>query len=321
MLYWRLQQRKTFTFWKDLADFLELDESNRKEILENTNFPLQLPYRLAEKIKKNCLKDPVLLQFLPIKQESISKLGFVSDPVGDALSQKCPKLLHKYEGRVLLITTSACAMHCRYCFRRNFPYDTTPSSFENEIAYIKNDSSIHEVILSGGDPLSLSNAHLRNLLFALCDIPHIQIIRFHSRFPIGIPERIDEEFLNILKSCSKQIIFVLHCNHKQELDSDIFSALKKIQCLGIPILNQSVLLKGINDSIEVLSDLFRSLAYHGIIPYYLHQLDKAIGTSHFETSEDTGKYLIEELTKILPGYCIPKYVKELSQESSKHRIL
>ncbi|MEI8329423.1 MAG: KamA family radical SAM protein [Chlamydiia bacterium] len=318
---WRVELRKNFTDWAILAAFLELDEANRAKIIKRSHFPLNLPYRLAAKAKKNDLEDPILKQFIPTVEEDLIIEGFIEDPVGDKLSRKCSKLLHKYNARALLVSTSACAMHCRYCFRRNFDYEQADKSFTQELEIIKNDPSIQEIILSGGDPLSLSNEALGALLDQLDGIEHIKMIRFHSRFPLGIPERIDEQFLALLTTVSKQIFFVIHCNHTAELDEQVLAALKKIQRLGIPLLNQSVLLKGVNDDLTTMKALLQKLIENGILPYYLHQLDRAQGTAHFETSEDLGKELIQELTKVLPGYAIPRYVREQQGEPSKTRIL
>lgn len=318
---WREIQRKNFTKKHDLIQFLELEPKHLEAIIEMPHFPLNMPYRLAQKVTKNTLEDPILKQFLPLSEELIQKEGFLCDPVGDGPSRKCAKLLHKYQKRALLITTSACAMHCRYCFRRNFPYENQDKTFLEELSLIKEDISIEEIILSGGDPLSLSDEVLGGLIKNLEEIPHIKKIRFHSRFPIGIPERIDETFLNTLESCSKQIIFVIHCNHPKELDSDVLHALKKIQKLGIPVLNQAVFLKGINDDFETLKELLSTLTDHGILPYYLHQLDKAEGASHFEVPKEKGLSLLQELAACLPGYAIPKYVQEIAGKSSKTPIL
>jgi KamA family protein len=208
-------------------------------------------------------------------------------------------------------------MHCRYCFRRNFSYENADKTFLQELEIIKNDPTIHEIILSGGDPLSLQSEILGDLLDQLSGISHIKTIRFHTRFPIGIPERIDSELLRIFSTCSKQIIFVIHCNHVRELDDEVIVRLKSIQKMGIPVLNQSVLLQGVNDSLSSMKQLLEGLIAVGIIPYYLHQLDKAQGTAHFQTSEETGIELISELRKSLPGYAIPRYAKEIAGEASK----
>lgn len=318
-LLWRQIWRKNFTTWEKFAEFLLLDETNRLEILKHPNFSLSIPLRLAKKIEKNCLSDPILLQFLPLQKEALQLPGFVKDPVGDLCSQKEGKLLHKYQGRVLLICTSVCAMHCRYCFRQNFNYAVQDKSFIDELKLIEEDETISEVILSGGDPLSLSDEMLQKLLKSISQIPHIKRIRFHTRFPIGIPERITESFLSLL-DLPQQIWFVVHVNHFLELDDDVLSALKRIQKLGIPVLCQSVLLKGVNDSLDVLKTLSEKLVDNGILPYYLHQLDRVQGAAHFEVDAIEGRHLIQNLTKQLSGYAVPKYVREISGEPNKTAI-
>ena len=216
--------------------------------------------------------------------------------------------------------TSACAMHCRYCFRKNYPYETADKHYENELESLRQDETIQEIILSGGDPLSLSNESLDQLLSRLQEIPHIKRIRFHSRFPIGIPERIDEEFLQLLKKFTFQFWFIVHVNHPVELDEDVLNALSHIRKLGVPVLNQAVLLKGVNDQEAILEALFRKLANHGIFAYYLHQLDKVQGSAHFEVSKERGLELIRHLEQSLPGYAVPKYVQEIQGEPSKTGI-
>ncbi len=312
---WRQIQLQNFTNWEKLLQFLEF--SDHSFILKNPKFPLNLPFRLASKIEKNNINDPILKQFLPSLLELEEKKGFTLDPVQDGVFRKENKLLHKYEGRALLVCTSACAMHCRYCFRKNFDYDTKEKSFEKELELIRADTSLAEIILSGGDPLSLSNERLEALLKELSSIAHIKKIRFHSRFPIGIPERIDEELLHILEKMRPQIVFIIHTNHPKELDADIFTALKKLQKLGILLLNQSVLLKDVNNNVATLKELSEKLTDQGILPYYLHQLDKVAGSSHFEVDPDQGAILIKKLMAILPGYAVPKYVQEMPGEAHK----
>ena len=316
---WRQIQKKTFTSWEKLFAFLELDASYKEQIIEVKHFPLNLPFRLASKIEKNTWDDPLLKQFLPTKDELIVSDEDLLDPVGDDKARKCAKLLHKYTARALLVT-SACAMHCRYCFRRNFPYETHNKSFDEELKVIQNDTTLSEIILSGGDPLSLSNKELGKLLSDLSNTAHIKKIRFHTRFPIGIPERIDDEFPEILSKVPKQIIFVVHINHPKELDEEVIKALKNIMGLGIPVINQSVLLRGINDNICIMQELLEALTNAGIIPYYLHQLDRAEGASHFAVAEDEGLKMIAQLTERLPGYAIPRYVKEIAGDRSKRAI-
>lgn len=314
---WKQILRQNFTHVEKLADYLELTVEQRNQLLLRPNFSINLPLRLAQKIAKSDLNDPILKQFLPVIAENEISLEYLSDPVGDSQCRKSEKLLHKYEGRVLLVCTSACAMHCRYCFRQNFDYDVSTKGYENELKIIAEDSTINEVILSGGDPLSLDNRLLEDLLSGLETIPHIVKVRFHTRFPIGIPERIDFDFLSLLKGSRLQFWFVIHANHPRELDDDVLAALKRIQCLGIPVLNQSVLLKGVNDQAEILIELSNKLVNHGISPYYLHQLDRVVGAARFEVSDDDGRKLISLMTAVLPGYAVPKYVREIHGMPSK----
>ncbi len=315
-MLWRDIQRTNFRKLSCLAAFLELDP---KALSQNPRFSLNLPKRLAKKMAKQTLQDPLVRQFVPLPEEEKVIPGYSLDPVQDASFCKASKLLQKYEGRALLLTNSACAMHCRYCFRQNFDY--APNlEYTEEIALIQKDPSLQEVILSGGDPLSLSDRILKQLLDSLSAIPHIKLIRFHTRFPIGIPERIDSSFLHLLENCSKQIVFVIHANHPNEFDHDVFAALKSVQKLGIPVLLQSILLKDINDDFLTLKHLLENSAYNGIIPYYLHQLDKVSGAAHFDVPIERGKMLIEKLRKSLPGYAIPSYVQEVPGEKSKTLI-
>ncbi len=314
---WKKILKENFTSLKELAAFLELDEAQEKELIQNKHFPLLLPRRLAAKIQKQTLADPILRQFVPLRAELERNEGFAKDPVGDDKAACTAKYLKKYEGRALLLLTQACAMHCRFCFRQNYPYAPLQSGFEEELQLIREDATLKEIILSGGDPLSLNNSQLNALFVQLSSIEHIKRIRFHTRFPIGIPERIDTEFLEILARYPKQIWFIIHCNHPKELDEDVLLSLKNIQKLGIPVLNQHVLLKGVNDSLETLQALYEKLSDNGIFPYYLHQLDRVEGAAHFEVPPIEGKQLIEELIKRLSGYAIPKYVQEIAGQPSK----
>lgn len=320
MMNWRQVQRTNFTSVEALADYLEFSEVNREQLINSPGFILNLPFRLASKIQKNCLDDPLFRQFVPLAEEKASTLGFIKDPVGDMRVQCTPKLLRKYQGRALIVTTSACAMHCRYCFRKNYPYEIADKTFDEELAVLQADSSIEEVILSGGDPLSLSNERLKELLDRIEQIPHIRKIRFHTRFPVGIPERLDEEFLSLIANRKCQVWFVVHINHPKELDDEVIHALSNVRQVGVPVLNQAVLLKGVNDSEVVLEELFRLLTNHGIFAYYLHQLDKVEGSAHFEVAEARGEALIQHLRETLPGYAVPKYVKEISGEKSKTQV-
>ncbi len=320
MIPWRQIQRENFNQWKPLVDFLELDAENAREVLQKCDFPLNLPRRLAEKIEKNNLDDPILRQFVPLRDEMVVQNDFCSDPVGDGPAQKTGKLLQKYVGRALLLCSSSCAMHCRFCFRQKFPYETEQKLFVPELDAIAQDCTMEEIILSGGDPLSLSDQVLGDLLQDLSSITHVQRIRFHTRFPIGIPERIDTSFLDILARTKTQIIFTVHVNHPRELDEEVIEGLKKVQKLGIPVLNSAVLLKGVNDNLLTLKTLLETLINVGIIPYYLNQLDQVQGSAHFKVEEETGLQLIEQLRTCLPGYAIPRYIREIAGQPSKTLI-
>ncbi len=311
---WRTVQKQNFTNATQLAEFLQLDPSS---LLAKPKFPLNIPRRLALKMKKGCLEDPIFKQFVPSNNETIGRASDCLDPVSDQDFKLSERLLKKYPRRALLMPTSSCAMHCRYCFRQNYPYEKSHGSFEKELRLLKEDPSIYEVILSGGDPLSLSDRVLGDLISGLEAIPHLKLLRFHTRFPIGIPERIDQSFLELLENCRMQVVFIIHCNHPRELDEDVLRALKEVQKLGIPVLNQAVLLKGINDSPETLEALFEKLVFHGIMPYYLHQLDRVSGSSHFEVDQKEGKALISALRERMPGYAVPYHVKEIPHRNCK----
>jgi EF-P beta-lysylation protein EpmB len=314
---WRQVQRENFSRFEPLADFLGLSLDLKKKILQKSRFSLNVPRRLANKIAKNTLDDPILRQFVPLEEELLPFPDFVPDPVQDEMFRQTKKIIHKYKGRALILASSACAMHCRFCFRQNFPYETEEKGFEEELNYIRGDESLIEIILSGGDPLSLSESSLANLFQSLEKIPHLKRIRFHSRFPIGIPERIDSSFLELLSSCSKQIFFVIHCNHPKELDSDVVKALKKIQYLAIPVLNQSTLLKGVNDDEKTLLDLSETLLETGISPYYLHELDQVEGAGHFAVPRGRSQELVRYLQANLSGFGVPRLVREISGQASK----
>lgn len=307
---WRQIQAQNVRSFSELAKHLSIEADF------NPTFPVNIPRRLVNKMEKGNPNDPLFLQFVPQKLEGLP-VG-IDDPVGDLAARQTRCLLHKYQGRALLTVTSACAMHCRYCFRKEFPY-FNGGSFSEELCVIKNDPSIREVILSGGDPLSLSDKNLGRLLSDLDAITHIKLIRFHSRFPIGIPERITASFLSLLETRA-QVWFVVHINHPRELDDDVIAGLKKIQKCGVPVLNQSVLLRGVNDTFEVHKELLEKLIMAGIQPYYLHQLDPVTGSLHFEVPVEEGLELIDRLRAALPGYAIPEYVQEIAGATSKSPI-
>ncbi len=307
--------KKPFTNINKLITFLKLDKKNQKLILTNPLFPILIPYHIAKKIKKNDISDPLFKQFVPSIEEEIDSPLYSLDPLSES-SFKTNNLIKKYKNRALLICSTICAMNCRFCFRKFFD-KINFTEFTDELNFIKKDTSIEEVILSGGDPLSLSDASLHNLLTKLDEIFHIKRIRFHTRFILGYPKRINSQLIKILKKIKKPIIFVFHINHPIEIDAKVIKAIKKLKKINCLLLNQGVLLKGVNDSYDVLNYLNTLLLEIGIVPYYLHQLDKIKGSCHFEVPIEKGKKIIELMYENQSGYMVPKYVQEIAGKKSK----
>ena len=257
--------------------------------------------------------DPLLLQVLPLARESEQMPGYSEDPLRERDTNPVPGLIHKYHGRVLLIASPACAVHCRYCFRRHFPYDeNTPSrtDWDQALDYIRQRSDIKEVILSGGDPLALNDKRLDTLIQAIAAIDHVTTLRFHSRLPVVLPARITPRFVNMLQALDKDVVFVIHSNHPAELGSALHEAMSRLRAAGVTLLNQTVLLRGVNDDAHALAKLSRGLFNSGVLPYYLHQLDRVEGAAHFEVSDDQARRLHRALLEQLPGYLVPRLVRE-----------
>ena len=308
-----------------LLEYLELDAPEYiDKIQANSQFSMLVPVSYANKMKKGDWKDPLLQQVLPLKQEEIETEGFVSDPVGDLKAEISPGVLHKYQGRILIVTTGACPVHCRYCFRREFPYlDSTShkAHWQNTLSKITNDNSISEVIFSGGDPLMLTDSRLKRMCTDIASIPHVKTIRFHTRVPIFVPERITTEFLTWLRALNVNKVMVIHCNHSNELDDQVGDVLVALRNHGVTLLNQAVLLNGINDTVVAQKSLLQRLFSFHVLPYYLHQLDKVKGSAHFEVDKRKALELVEKLKMELPGYLIPRLVEELSGKRSKQSIV
>lgn len=285
-----------------------------------TQFPLKVTQSYINKMRYGDPDDPLLRQVFPLIDESFKHADFVQDPVGDHQAISSPGVLQKYHGRALLLVTGACAIHCRYCFRRHFPYsDSNPLAQQGQetLTQLAADDSITEVILSGGDPLALSDNKLESLINDLEQIPHIKRLRIHTRLPIVLPERITEGLLSILSKTRLTTVMVVHANHANELAEDVEFALKQLAENKVQLLNQSVLLKGINDSSDELAALSERLFEFGVLPYYLHLLDPVEGASHFDVNETDGIALISQLRTQLPGYLVPRLVRELQGEVSK----
>lgn len=315
---WQQELSEGFSNLHELCDYLNISPVNT--LLTSVGFPLRVPREFVDRMEKGNINDPLLKQILPIADENITAYGFSNDPVGDINAATETGVIHKYQGRVLLITTGGCAINCRYCFRKNFPYSDfqlSAQKLDQAIQYIQTNKDISEVILSGGDPLLLNDQKLFSLIHHLEKIAHLKRIRIHSRIPIVLPSRITNRFCTELSSINKQIVLVVHSNHQNELNSSVESACKKIKDSHITLLNQSVLLKGINDDAQQLCRLSEKLFDFGITPYYLHLLDKATGTSHFEVEQNIAIALMDRIKRELPGYLVPKLVREESGAANK----
>ena len=284
------------------------------------HFPLRVPRSFVARMRPGDPEDPLLRQVLPLAAELADEAGYVADPVGERSARRAHGLLQKYRGRALLITTATCAVHCRYCFRREFPYTEQSSDaprWSEALAEIRADTSLEEIILSGGDPLSLSNARLESLTRALAGIAHVRRIRVHTRQPVVLPSRVDEGLMQWLRASVLPTVLVLHVNHPNELDAELTAACGRLRATGVTLLNQSVLLAGINDDVAVLSELSRRLFEAGVLPYYLHALDRVRGAAHFAVADERAQALAGQLAAHLPGYLVPRLVREVAGAPAK----
>ncbi|AHE99041.1 EF-P beta-lysylation protein EpmB [Thioalkalivibrio paradoxus] len=282
-------------------------------------FRTLVPESYLARMRRGDPRDPLLLQVLPQNAEVIERPGFLADPVGDRGALAAPGLLHKYAGRVLLVTTGACAIHCRYCFRREFPYGELQASrdWDDALTYIRAHTGITEVILSGGDPLALPDRRLADLVRRLETIDHLRRLRIHTRLPVVLPERVDAGLLAWLGTGRLAHVLVLHANHPREFEAPAGAALAKLRASEVTLLNQAVLLAGVNDDPDTLCELQQAGFAAGVLPYYLHLLDRARGTGHFEVDERRARALHAMLRERLPGYLVPRLVREIAGAPSK----
>jgi EF-P beta-lysylation protein EpmB len=316
---WQKILAQGFARASDLLEFLQLPLLLGSPLAEK-EFRTRVPLSFAKRMQPGNAKDPLLLQVLSTEAELVTPKEYTIDPLGESNANPIPGLIHKYKGRVLLTLTGICAVNCRYCFRRHFPYShNNPGrqGWQKILDYIRNDVSIHEVILSGGDPLLASDALLEELFEGLITIPHLRTVRFHTRIPVVLPERITDSFLSLLKSCPLRKVMVLHCNHAQEIDNEVQLTCEKLSAAGCHLLNQSVLLKGINDEVDTLVELSERLFDCKVLPYYLHVLDKVSGVAHFDLPLKKSIALHKEMQTKLPGYLVPKLAKEEVGKGSK----
>jgi EF-P beta-lysylation protein EpmB len=318
---WKSVMRGAIRSAAELFAELELDPADLPAAVRAAgDFPVVVPRPYLNRIERGNPRDPLLLQVLPAAEESLPAPGFVADPLEESRFSPAPGMLQKYAGRALLVLTGTCAVHCRYCFRRSFPYDERPrnwSDWEPALRRIEEDPTLREVLLSGGDPLSLVDETLERFFSRLDANGRLERIRLHTRLPIVVPQRVTDRLLSLLRSLRAKPVVVVHANHPRELDDETLEALSRLRATGAIVLNQSVLLRGVNDDADVLAALSERLLQAGALPYYLHQMDRVAGAAHFEVPTERGKELHRELLARLPGYAVPRYVRETPGEASK----
>ncbi|KAA8735513.1 EF-P beta-lysylation protein EpmB [Acinetobacter qingfengensis] len=319
---WQSQLNDLITDPFELISLLELspEQLDHQALLANKQFKLRVPRQFVEKIQIGNPHDPLLLQVLPHHLEMQALQGFSLDPLGERDANALPGILHKYKSRLLLTLTGACAIHCRYCFRRHFPYQENLPKEKDWLPikkYLLEHPDVNEIILSGGDPLSVSNEKLARWIQHFEELSQIKTLRIHSRLPVVIPQRIDQDFLDILQNTHLKLVMVVHSNHPQELDQAFDDAMSNLIKKNVMLFNQSVLLKGINDNSLILSDLSYRLFHARVLPYYLHVLDKVSGSGHFLISDIHAQKIYQAILKELPGYLVPKLVREIHGELHK----
>ena len=322
MAAWQKDFGDAFVRISELLHYLEITPKDQEAFLElhGNDFPLRVPRPFAERMQKGNIDDPLLLQVLASPLEQLIAPGFNADPVGDQTRMRSKSMIQKYRGRALIITTGACAIHCRYCFRKSFPYEQqslTPRHTEQLLQEITLDPSLSEIILSGGDPLSLSDDRLSLLIEGIASIPHVSTLRIHTRLPIVIPNRVTPNLLAFLETLPLHKVMVVHANHADELDESVEIKMKALSNTGTLLLNQSVLLRGVNDRADTLVQLSKRLLECGVLPYYLHQLDRIQGSQHFEVTDRKAMDLVKSIRAELPGYLVPRLVREIEGQPSK----
>jgi len=318
---WRRQWRESIRDPRELLAALGLEaHAGRISDAAAAAFPLRVPRAFLARMRHGDPDDPLLRQVLPLRDEEALVPGFSFDAVGDFQARAGAGLLHKYQGRALLVTTGSCAVNCRYCFRRHFPYgeeNAGADRWASAIEYLRADPSITEVLLSGGDPLSLSNERLRELGDALRTVPQLRRLRLHTRLPVVMPARVDATLVEWVGSLPWPVTVVLHANHANEFDAEVDAACARLRSAGATLLNQAVLLRGVNDSVEALAQLSERGFEGGVLPYYLHQLDRVQGAAHFEVPDEIALELHAGLAARLPGYLVPRLVREIPGEPGK----
>jgi EF-P beta-lysylation protein EpmB len=320
---WRELWRDAITDAGELLEAVGLAHLADRLPAGDAGFALRVPRGFVARMRQGDARDPLLLQVLPQLAELDQVPGFTADAVGDLAAREAQGVLHKYRGRALLIASGSCAVNCRYCFRRHFPYGeeiAAAGQWRQALAHLQADPSISELILSGGDPLALATPKLEELGRGLAGLPHVTRLRIHTRLPVVLPERVDAPFLAWLEALPLQKVVVLHANHANEFDPGVDAACADLRRAGATLLNQSVLLRGINDQVETLSALSERLFAAGVLPYYLHQLDRVQGSAHFEVDDARALALVEGVRRRLPGYLVPRLVREVAGDASNRPL-
>ena len=323
-LRWQQAWREAVRDPRELLAILGLDGlATRVAGVADGPFPLRVPRGFVARMRHGDPDDPLLRQVLPLDDERVAVPGYGLDAVGDGAARVAQGVIHKYAGRALLVATGSCAVHCRYCFRRHYPYaDETAAAggWADAVAAVRADPSVSEVILSGGDPLSLATHKLAELTDQLRGIPHVRRLRIHTRLPIVLPERVDDELSAWLGGLPWPLVVVVHANHGNEFDAGVDAAMARLRAAGATLLNQAVLLAGVNDSVEALAGLCERGHAAGVLPYYLHQLDRVAGAAHFEVSDTRARELHAALVGTFPGYLVPKLVREVAGDAAKRPL-
>ena len=318
---WKVQLSQAVTSIDQLLSCLDLTAGQLSTSQQAASqFALKVPQPFIQRMEPGNPRDPLLLQVLPVAAEMVPSPDYNQDPLEESKHNPIPGIVHKYANRLLLVISPACAINCRYCFRRHFPYAENRQSkqqWQTALDYIRSDKSINEVIYSGGDPLAANDSFLGWLTAEIAEIIHIKRLRIHTRLPVVIPARIDQGFLNWATATRLKPIVVLHINHANEIDTEVASAIKKLTNAGMQVLNQSVLLRGVNDSAVALAELSERLFDCGVSPYYLHLCDPVAGAQHFDLDDSVARQIHAELQCLLPGFLVPKLVREIPNRRSK----
>jgi EF-P beta-lysylation protein EpmB len=323
---WQQLWREAVRDPRELLSLLGLESATLEQSVSDdaaAQFPLRVPRGFINRMRHGDPHDPLLRQVLPLDEELRPMPGFSLDAVGDAAAKAADGVIRKYRGRALLVATGSCAVNCRYCFRRHFPYaDETAAAagWRGAVDLVRADTSIDEVILSGGDPWSLSTVKLAELTDALTTVPHLKRLRVHTRLPVVLPERVDDALLGWLGHLPWPVTVVLHANHANEFDDGVDTALARLRSSGATLLNQAVLLRGVNDSVEALAALSERGHEAGVLPYYLHQLDRVQGAGHFEVPDAEARHLHAALAARLSGYLVPRLVREVAGDPGKRPL-